>query len=68
VYRRGLMRFQPTQFLFPSLLLLICLSTELHAQTSTSGGLTGVVTDLSHSVALGADVEIRNTAKGMTQS
>jgi hypothetical protein len=40
----------------------------LHAQTTTSGGLTGVVTDTGYSVALGADVEIRDTAKGITQS
>jgi hypothetical protein len=64
----GSMRLRPTRLLFPSLLLLGCLSTDLNSQTTTSGGLTGVVTDSSHAVVLGADVEIRDTAKGTTQS
>jgi Amino acid permease len=62
------MRVGPTRFLFPALLLVAFLSTELNAQTTTSGGLTGVVTDPSHAVVPGADVEIRDTAKGTTQS
>src|SRR5258708_9159831 len=64
----GLMRLGPTRMCFPSLLLVVCLSGELNAQTTTSGGLTGVVTDPSHAVVPGADVEIRDTAKGTTQS
>ncbi len=44
------------------------LSNELTAQTTTSGGLTGVVTDPSHAVVSNADVEIRDTVKGTTQS
>ncbi len=64
----GLMRLGPTRLCFPSLLLVVCLSGELNAQTTTSGGLTGVVSDPSHAVVPGADVEIRDTAKGMTQS
>jgi hypothetical protein len=64
----GLMRLGPTSFLFSALLLVISLSTEHTAQTTTSGELTGVVTDSSHAVVPGADVEIRDTAKGTIQS
>ena len=39
-----------------------------NAQTTTSGGLTGVVTDPSHAVVPGACVEVRDTAKGTVQS
>ena len=63
-----LMRLRPTRLLFSALLLVVCLSTELTAQTTTSGGLTGVVTDPSHAVVPTAGVEIRDTAKGTTQS
>src|SRR5260221_870836 len=59
---------RPTRLLFSALLLALSFSTELTAQTTTSGGLTGVVTDPSHAVVPGADVEIRDTAKGTTQS
>jgi hypothetical protein len=38
------------------------------AQTTTSGGLTGVVTDPSGAVIPNADVEIKNTSKSTTQS
>jgi hypothetical protein len=49
-----------------SLLLLISgLST---AQTTTSGELTGVVTDSSGAVVLDAEVRISNTSKGTNQS
>jgi hypothetical protein len=54
--------------LFSALLLAISFSNELTAQTTTSGGLTGVVTDPSHAVVPDADVEIRDTAKGTVQS
>ncbi|MGC1477864.1 MAG: carboxypeptidase-like regulatory domain-containing protein, partial [Terriglobales bacterium] len=43
-------------------------ANELNAQTTTSGGLTGVVTDPSQAVVPDAVVEIRDTAKGTTQS
>ena len=56
------------RLLFSTLLLAISFSNELTAQTTTSGGLTGVVTDPSYAVVPGVDVEIRNTAKGITQS
>jgi hypothetical protein len=49
-------------------LLVLCLSYELRAQTTTSGGLTGVVSDPSHAVVPNALVEIRDTAKGTAQS
>jgi Carboxypeptidase regulatory-like domain len=55
--------------LFPGVLLLtLSLSIELHAQTTTSGGLTGVVTDPSGAVVPHADVGIRNSSKGTNQS
>jgi Carboxypeptidase regulatory-like domain/TonB dependent receptor len=62
------MRVRPTRLLFSSLLLVVCLSTELNSQTTTSGGLAGVVTDPSHAVVPGADVEIQDIAKGTVQS
>jgi hypothetical protein len=62
------MRFRPARFWFSALLLVAFLSNELNAQTTTSGGLTGVVTDPSHALVPNANVEIRDTAKGTTQS
>jgi len=62
------MRLRPLRLLSCSFLVLVSLSNELHAQTTTSGGLTGVVTDQSDAVVLNADVEIKNNAKGTTQS
>jgi hypothetical protein len=38
----------------------VSFSNELIAQTTTSGGLTGVVTDPTHAVVLGAEIEIDN--------
>ena len=38
------------------------------AQTTTSGGLAGVVTDPSSAVVSNADVEIKDSSKGTTQS
>ena len=49
-------------------LLAVSLFIELRAQTSTSGGLTGVVTDPSGAVVPDAEVGIRNTSKGTNQS
>ena len=46
-------------------LLLLC---ELNAQTTASGAVAGVVTDQSLAVITEAEVEIRNDAKGTTQS
>jgi hypothetical protein len=41
---------------------------DLHGQTTTSGGLTGVVTDASHAVVPDATVEIKDNTKGTNQS
>ncbi|HEY6387891.1 MAG TPA: TonB-dependent receptor [Candidatus Acidoferrum sp.] len=55
-----------------SLLVGIFLTTfvlnSLNAQTSTSGAVTGVVTDQSGAVVPNADVEIRDVNKGTTES
>src|SRR5262249_36276677 len=53
---------------FSAILLAISFGSELNAQTTTSGGLTGVVTDQSKAVVPNADVEIRDNAKGTSQS
>jgi hypothetical protein len=53
---------------FAAFLLAICFATELRAQTTTSGAVTGVVTDQSHAVLPNADVEIRDINKGTTES
>ncbi|MGB9282801.1 MAG: carboxypeptidase-like regulatory domain-containing protein, partial [Candidatus Sulfotelmatobacter sp.] len=41
---------------------------RLNAQTATSGGVTGVVTDQSLALLPNADVEIRDINKGTTKS
>jgi len=51
-----------------SLLLLAVFSNELPAQTTTSGGLIGVVTDPSKAVIPDVYVEIRDNSKGTTQT
>jgi Carboxypeptidase regulatory-like domain len=61
-------RSRLTRLLFSALLLAVSFSTELTAQTTTSGGLTGVVTDPTHAVVLGAEIEIEEQSKGTTQS
>ena len=63
----GAIRLRPTFLLFSGLLLAVSFSNKLTAQTTTSGGLTGVVTDPSRAAVPGADVEIRDTAKGTIQ-
>jgi hypothetical protein len=54
----------------PPVLLLIGLSLSkgISAQTATSGGLTGVVTDPSEAVVPDAKVELRDSAKGISQT
>ncbi len=57
----------------PILLLGVVLAAaapanKLSAQTTASGGLAGVVTDPSGAVVPNADVEIKDNAKGTTQS
>jgi hypothetical protein len=51
-----------------SFLLPILVAKELRAQTTTSGGLTGVVTDQSLAVVTNANVQIRNSDNGILQS
>lgn len=53
---------------FSTFLLAICLANGLRAQTATSGAVTGVVTDQSLAVLPNADVEIRDSNKGTTES
>ena len=65
------MRFWPVRSLLFSVLLLflsLSFSNELNAQTTTSGGLTGVVTDPSNALVPKAEVEIKDIAKGTIQS
>ncbi len=62
------MLFKRLLFLFSALLLLFPCSNNLSAQTTTSGGLTGVVSDPSHAVVPNAVVELRDNAKGTIQS
>jgi len=62
------MELSSTRWLFASLLVAVFLSRNLTAQTATSGGLTGVVTDATGAVLPGVDVEIRDRNKGTTVS
>ena len=48
--------------------LLLVVPKPSIAQTTTSGGLAGVVTDPSNAVVPNADVEIKDNNKGTTQS
>jgi hypothetical protein len=50
------------------ILLASSVTNRLHAQTTISGGLTGVITDQSSAVVPNAIVEIRDEAKGTTQT
>jgi hypothetical protein len=49
-------------------MLIVWACQELSGQTTTSGALAGVVADQSNAVIPDADVEIRDDAKGTTQS
>jgi carboxypeptidase family protein len=62
------MKLRRVILLFSIHLLVLCLSNELSAQTATSGGLTGVVSDPSQAVVPDAVVEIRDNSKGTTQT
>jgi hypothetical protein len=62
------MKLRHVILLFPILLLVLCPSNKLSAQTTTSGGLTGVVTDPSSAVVPDGTVEIKDIAKGATQA
>ena len=62
------MKFNSIVLTFSLLCLLAVFSNELPAQTTTSGALTGVVTDASKAVVPAANVEIRDAAKGTVQT
>lgn len=62
------MRIWPLCLVLGLLILVTCGCQKLKAQTTTSGALAGVVTDQSNAVIADADVEIRDNAKGTTQS
>jgi Carboxypeptidase regulatory-like domain len=50
------------------LFLALCSIRDSSAQTTTSGGLTGVVSDPSHAVVPDAILELRDSAKGTIQT
>ena len=63
------MRLRPISVLLAAALFVAASpANKLSAQTTTSGGLTGVVTDSSHALVPDAGVEIRDNVKGTTQS
>jgi Carboxypeptidase regulatory-like domain len=62
------MFFRLLFFMFSVLLLFFPCSNKLRAQTTTTGGFTGVVSDPSHAVVPDAVVEIRDNSKGTVQS
>jgi hypothetical protein len=62
------MRVGPTYRTFAFLLAGALLSGDAHSQTTTSGGLAGVVIDQTTAVVPDAAVEIKDVAKGTTQS
>src|SRR5215469_11283539 len=53
--------------LFSALLVFFCLIENAGAQTTISGALAGIVTDPSGAVVPGADILIRDKAKGTRQ-
>jgi hypothetical protein len=60
-------KFNAILLTFSLLFLLAVFSNELPAQTTTSGGLTGLVTDPSQAAVPDAEVEIRDNTKGTTK-
>ncbi len=63
------MRLRPISvMLLAALLAMASPANKVSAQTTASGGLTGVVTDPSHAVVPDVRVEVRDTAKGTVQS
>jgi|SRR5271157_348350 len=62
------MRFRPTCSLLSAILLAISFANELTAQTTTSGGLTGIVADPSNAAVPNAEVEIKDNSKGTIQA
>src|SRR5713101_1354229 len=64
----NILRRRPLPLVLLGLLLWLPISNPSLAQTTTSGGLTGLVTDASGAVVVGADVEITSNSKGTTQA
>jgi hypothetical protein len=63
------MSFRPiSAALLVGIFLTTSLENRLHAQTATSGAVTGVVTDPSGAVVPDADIEIRDVNKGTIES
>jgi len=62
------MKLRPPRLELCVLLAGVCLSPSLKSQTTTSGALTGVVTDQSRAVVTNAEIEIRDNDKGAVQS
>lgn len=62
------MRLWPMRRLFSVLLLGVCIAGQLNAQTATSGGLTGVLTDPSGAVVIKITVTLNSNEKGFTQA
>jgi hypothetical protein len=59
---------RPLLWLLPISLLVLYLPGQLHAQTTTSGGLTGVVTDPSGAVVPDAEMELKDASKAAIQT
>jgi Carboxypeptidase regulatory-like domain len=62
------MGLRPASIVFPLLLLASGFVNRLHAQTTTTGGLMGVIADPSSAVLPDTRVEIEDVAKGITHS
>jgi hypothetical protein len=62
------MRLRPVILPIAILMVVPCLSNNLNAQTTTSGGLSGVVSDPSRAVVPDAVVEIWDSTKGKSQA
>jgi hypothetical protein len=58
------MKLRALGFFVKTLLLFVALTATTQAQTTTSGGLTGTVTDPSDHVVPNVDVELKDNAKG----
>jgi hypothetical protein len=62
------MRWKPLIVRFSMVFLALFSAENFRAQTTTSGGLTGVVSDPSRAVVPDASVELRDSTKGTIQS
>jgi hypothetical protein len=62
------MRSGPTYCTFAVLLAVALLAGDVHSQTTTSGALAGVVIDQTNAVVPDVAVEVKDLAKGTTQS